>query len=178
MNFSVIKTNLLLPVCMFLFVTCNRPYTPVTEENHEMEKSNRLVEMNKALLRKDKLQIIGYINRNHLNLTETGTGLWYEIIEKGSGPLVKKGDMVKLAYTVSLIDGKVCYTSQKDGIKDFFVGQGGVESGLEEGILLMRLGDKAKFIMPPHLAHGLTGDGNKIPARSIIIYDVELLSIQ
>jgi FKBP-type peptidyl-prolyl cis-trans isomerase len=53
-----------------------------------------------------------------------------------------------------------------------------VESGLEEGILLLREGDKAKFILPPHLAHGLLGDDNKIPARSIIVYDLELLSLE
>ena len=55
---------------------------------------------------------------------------------------------------------------------------GGVESGLEEGILLMKTGGKAKFILPPHLAYGLPGDGKKIPARAILVYDVELLSIQ
>jgi len=53
-----------------------------------------------------------------------------------------------------------------------------VESGLEEGILLLRVGDKATFIMPPHLAHGLQGDGDRIPARSIIMYDVLLLKVE
>jgi FKBP-type peptidyl-prolyl cis-trans isomerase len=52
-----------------------------------------------------------------------------------------------------------------------------VESGLEEGILLLQEGDKARFIMPPHLAHGLIGDRDKIPARATIIYDLELVSL-
>jgi FKBP-type peptidyl-prolyl cis-trans isomerase len=51
------------------------------------------------------------------------------------------------------------------------------ESGLEQGILMMQEGDKARFILPPHLAHGLLGDENMIPARSIIVYEVELLDI-
>ena len=59
----------------------------------------------------------------------------------------------------------------------FKVGFGGVESGLEEGVLLLRTGDKARFIMPPHLAHGLIGDGDCIPMRAIIIYDVELVRV-
>ena len=41
----------------------------------------------------------------------------------------------------------------------------------------MHEGDKARFIMPPHLAHGLLGDNHKIPARAIIIYEVELIKL-
>jgi len=60
----------------------------------------------------------------------------------------------------------------------FEVGHGGVENGLEEGILMMKNKEKYRFIMPPHKAHGLLGDLNKIPARSTIIYYVEVLDIQ
>ena len=42
----------------------------------------------------------------------------------------------------------------------------------------MRAGDKARFIIPPHLAYGLLGDENRIPARSIIIYQVELVDVK
>ena len=59
----------------------------------------------------------------------------------------------------------------------FKIGQGGVESGLEEAVLLMSVGDKGRFIMPPHLAHGLLGDNNKIPPRSIIVYQAELIKL-
>jgi FKBP-type peptidyl-prolyl cis-trans isomerase len=78
---------------------------------------------------------------------------------------------------VSLLDGTECYNSDREGPKIFTIGRGGVESGLEEGILLMKEGSRAKFIMPPYLAHGLPGDGKRIPARAIIVYDVELISL-
>ncbi len=54
------------------------------------------------------------------------------------------------------------------------IGHGGVESGIEEGILLLHKGDKARFILPPFRAHGLLGDRQKIPPRSIIVYELEL----
>jgi FKBP-type peptidyl-prolyl cis-trans isomerase len=57
------------------------------------------------------------------------------------------------------------------------VGQGEVEPGLDEGIRLLHSGDKARFILPPHLAYGLIGDENKIPARSVIVYDLTVLSV-
>lgn len=178
MNFSGTKTYYIVILLSALLLTdCNKPYSPSPTENRE-ENSKKLIEVNKALVRKDRLRINGYAERNNLDMKETGTGLWYLIIEKGEGARVEKGNLVNLDYTLSLLDGKECYNSKSNGIKTFVVGQGGVESGLEEGVLLLHAGDKAKFIMTPHLAHGLTGDGNKIPGRSIIIYDVELLSIQ
>jgi len=82
-----------------------------------------------------------------------------------------------LNYRISLLDGTLCYSSDSLGVKEFAIGHGGVESGLEEGILLLKVGDKARFIMPPFKAHGLLGDMKKIPARSIIVYEIELLKL-
>ncbi|PLX11282.1 MAG: hypothetical protein C0594_03890 [Marinilabiliales bacterium] len=53
-----------------------------------------------------------------------------------------------------------------------------VISGLEEGISMMREGEKARFIIPPYLAWGLLGDEDKVPMRSIVVYDVELISVE
>jgi FKBP-type peptidyl-prolyl cis-trans isomerase len=49
---------------------------------------------------------------------------------------------------------------------------------LHEGIQLLHVGDKAIFILPSHLAHGLLGDEDKIPPHSAVIYDIELLGIR
>ena len=104
----------------------------------------------------------------------TDSGLWYMIYHSGQGEKAVTGKIATLEYTLSLLDSTVCYSGQKE----FRLGQGGVESGLEEGVLLMRTGDKARMVMPPHLAHGLTGDGICIPRRAIILYDVELVNIK
>jgi FKBP-type peptidyl-prolyl cis-trans isomerase len=112
------------------------------------------------------------------DMTESQTGLWSQIYEKGNGVTAAKGKFITLSYTLSLLDGSVCYTSDSLGYKQFLIGSGGVESGLEEGVLLLREGDKARFVLPPHLAQGLTGDGNKIPPRAIIVYDVEVINIK
>ena len=53
-----------------------------------------------------------------------------------------------------------------------------VETGLHEGIKYMKVGEKAKMILPSHLAHGLIGDSKKIPPRSTIVYDIELLDLK
>ena len=148
----------------------------VTEEDFQKTKE-ALVGANRILVKKDQERIKSFIERKGWEMKETQTGLWYQIYHDGNGDLAQPGMMISLAYTVSLLDGSLCYDSDSLGCKNFKIGQGGVESGLEEGVLLLREGDQARFIMPPHLAHGLTGDGNAIPPRSIILYDVEVVSL-
>jgi FKBP-type peptidyl-prolyl cis-trans isomerase FkpA len=77
-----------------------------------------------------------------------------------------------------LLNGDLAYSSGQTGPKEFEIGHGGVESGLEEGILLLHVGDHAKFIVPSHLAFGLLGDQNKIPQRATLVYDIELVKLK
>ena len=111
-------------------------------------------------------------------MSNTATGLWFMIYEKGTDIKIKKNDLVELKYNLWLIDGTLLYSSDSTGLKTFIVGKGGVEAGLEEGLLLLNNKSKARFILPPHLAHGLIGDGNKIPGRAIVIYDIEIVNIK
>lgn len=134
-----------------------------------LEKANR------GLLKMDKERIDAFLKRRNWEMETSGTGLRHLIYEKGSGEKIKPGDVVEFNYTISLLDGSLCYSSDSLGIKSFRVGQGGVEAGLEEGILLLNIGDKARFIILPFMAHSLLGDFDKIPPRSIILYDIEVL---
>ncbi len=168
------KTPVIL-LCVFL-VSCIGKSRRQEEEHNDTKKT--LIEVNKILVKKDSEKIAGYIKTRNWDMAETKTGLWYMIYENGSGEKSKEGLDATINYRVSLLDGPECYNSDSLGPKTFKIGRGSVESGLEEGILLLREGDKARFILPPHLAHGLVGDDNKIPARSIIVYDVELLKLK
>ncbi len=134
--------------------------------------------VNKKLVNHDVEQIKKYVDSLGINAKTTQTGLWYFISSEGEGPKAEKRQIITLKYKVLLLDGTVCYNSDKDGLKVFEVGHGGVESGLEEGVLMLNKGSKAIFILPPYLAHGLLGDDNKIPVRSPIVYEVEVLSIE
>jgi FKBP-type peptidyl-prolyl cis-trans isomerase len=82
-----------------------------------------------------------------------------------------------LNYTLTLLTGDTVYTSRNDGPLLFEVGKGQVITGLEEAILLLRVGDRAKIIIPSHLAFGLIGDQNKINHKASLVYDVELVSL-
>lgn len=142
------------------------------------EAKKRLNDINKGLVEKDREKIEAYIERHRLEGVEQNqAGLFYLVWGEATGPKVKSGDIVVFDFKITLLDGTLCYSSENDNPKNFLVGYGNVESGLEMGMLLMHQGQRAKFILPPHLNHGLLGDGNMIPPRSIIVYDVHLLTI-
>lgn len=160
-----------------LAVACNRP----AEERRlpdQQELRKTLEETNKILLESEKQEIIDFIARYGWDMQETGSGLWYQIYQQGSGERASTGKFALIKYTISLLTGDMIYSSETEGAREFRIGRGGVELGLEEGILLLKEGDKARFIMPSHLAHGVPGDGVKIPARATIVYDVELIELK
>lgn len=147
-----------------------------TVDNKSLEDS--LIQLNKNLLLQESMMIDEYVKTNDLDVVATGTGLRYQITNEGEGPLVKNGDVVTLDYVLALLNGKIIYSSEDSGYKTFMVGKGGVESGLEEAILKLRKNSEAVIILPSHLAHGLTGDGNKIPLRASLVYNVKIIDIK
>ncbi len=173
----MIRSNLILYVLVLFTIACSGGKVKMPDETSKSTSEETLVEANRVLVKKDKQRIARYVERMGWQMKETETGLWYEILEPGTGDSVTAGERVSVEYTISLLDGTVCYSSKDDGLKEFTVGRGRVESGLEQGILLCREQTKARFIMPPYLAYGLPGDGSRIPARAIIIYEIKVNSI-
>jgi peptidylprolyl isomerase len=111
--------------------------------------------------------------------TSTASGLKYFIIEKGDGDKPKKGDMVSVHYSGYLSNGTKFDSSVDRGQPfEFQLGAGRVIKGWDEGVALLNIGDKAKFIIPPELAYGSRGAGGVIPPNAILIFEVELLEIK
>ena len=137
-----------------------------------------LEQNNRDFLNYEANKINEYVESHDLNVIQTGTGLRYQIHDKGDGVLIKEGDIVTLEYEISLLNGDLIYSSENDGVKTFIVGRGGVESGLEEAILKLSKNSVATLIIPVHLAHGLIGDGNKIPTRATLVYSLKVIDKQ
>ncbi len=161
---------------LLIFTSCSKKPDNASAQKRQVFKEN-LVKANKGLVKIDQQRIEAYVKRRQWNMQVTQTGLWYQIIDSTLNEKATTGKVAHLKYQVSLLDGTICYSSDSLGIMRFRIGQGGVESGLEQAILLMKIGEKGRFILPPHLAHGLLGDDNKIPYRSIIVYNAELLNL-
>jgi FKBP-type peptidyl-prolyl cis-trans isomerase len=166
---------ILLVGCLML--SCRRsPQEESPPAVTRKEKKEMLLRINKFLVQKDIDLIRSYARRRGWEMEVTESGLFYDIYERTDGDPVEPGMTIRMNYRVSLLDGTVCYSSDQDGPKEFQVGKSLEISGLEQGVEMMRSGEKARFIIPPHLAYGLLGDEERIPARSIIVYEVELLN--
>lgn len=110
---------------------------------------------------------------------KTDSGLRYKIIQKGSGAKSVKGKNVSVHYKGQLEDGTVFDSSytRKEPIA-FVLGVGQVIKGWDEGLQLMKVGDKARFVIPSHLAYGNQGAGGVIPPDATLIFDVELMNVK
>ncbi|MEH6680996.1 MAG: peptidylprolyl isomerase [Sediminicola sp.] len=110
---------------------------------------------------------------------ETASGLRYKIVQKGSGAKASKGQTVSVHYEGALMDGTVFDSSYKRKQPiDFKLGVGQVISGWDEGIALLQVGDKARFVIPSNLAYGSAGAGGVIPGDAILLFDVELMNVK
>lgn len=109
----------------------------------------------------------------------TESGLRYQIIQKGDGAQAEKGKTVSVHYKGQLPDGTVFDSSYKRNQPlEFPVGVGHVIAGWDEGIQLLQVGDKARMVIPSHLAYGERGAGGVIPPNAVLIFDVELMNVK
>lgn len=110
---------------------------------------------------------------------KTESGLRYKIIQHGNGAQAQNGKTVSVHYKGMFPDGGVFDSSYKSNKPiDFPLGQGNVIAGWDEGIALLKVGDKARFVIPPYLAYGERGAGGVIPPNAILMFDVELMDVK
>ncbi|PNQ72072.1 peptidylprolyl isomerase [Hanstruepera neustonica] len=110
---------------------------------------------------------------------KTNSGLRYQILQKGSGKKAEKGKTVAVHYKGQLADGTVFDSSYKRNQPlEFPVGVGQVIPGWDEGICLLKVGDKARLVIPSDLGYGSRGAGGVIPPNATLVFDVELMDVK
>lgn len=108
----------------------------------------------------------------------TASGLKYIKLNTTEGEAPKAGDRVFVHYTGFFEDGKIFDSSVERGqVFNFMLGQGQVIAGWDEGIALLKKGEKARLIVPYTLGYGENGYPPYIPAKATLIFDVELMDV-
>ncbi len=109
----------------------------------------------------------------------TPSGLNYFYTQLGNGEETKDGWVIIAHYIGSFPDGKVFDSSRdRDQPFAFSLNEGQVIKGMDEGVSLLKVGDRAVFIMPSELAYGEKGAGEFIPPNSTLVFDVEVLDMK
>lgn len=140
------------------------------------ERKQALESAMKRAGKKEQLQIQKYLERHQIPAKETPTGVHYFIYENGEGAEIEDGTNVLVDYVVTKINGDTLYTTSKS-LDEFVVAHSEKESGLHEAIKLLTPGDKAIIIIPSSRAHGISGDNDKVPPLTTVIYNIEVKAV-
>jgi FKBP-type peptidyl-prolyl cis-trans isomerase len=116
-------------------------------------------------------------NSKKAGVKVTASGLQYEVVSLGTGPKPTSSDTVKVNYEGRLIGGTV-FDSSIARNKPAVFPLNSVIAGWIEGLQLMPVGSKFRFYVPSELAYGERGAGGLIGPNAVLIFDVELLSIE
>lgn len=107
----------------------------------------------------------------------TESGLQYLVIKEGEGDTPEPGDMVTVHYRGTFVNGEEFDSSYSRG-EPQTLQPDGVIQGWREALQMMKVGSKWKIFVPPNLAYGRGGVGQLIPPNKLLIFEVELLSIE
>lgn len=169
----MIRPFILFSVLALTIFACNK--SSQKDVNTRKPGNREMADLNSYFVQKDRERIKSYGERKNIVLKESGSGLWYNIIKTGTGDLFKEKDHVVMEYKCSLLDGTLCYSSEKTGPKEVVLGRSELEAGLNEGLRMVGRGGEAIFILPPFLAFGLLGDNKAIPPRATLVYEIKII---
>ena len=144
------------------------------------EGKTKIQENNKAYIAKQEAEAAKKLEDLKAGMTTTASGLLYKITKSNpEGKAPKAGDMVSVHYAGKLTNGQEFDNSFKRGEPiEIPIGVGQVIKGWDEGIQLLKEGDKARLVIPSDLAYGERGAGGVIPPNATLIFDVELISVK
>jgi FKBP-type peptidyl-prolyl cis-trans isomerase len=153
--------------------TAPAPQIPANKlEEHNI--SEDLMLLSKSFAAFENEEIEHYIDSLKLDMQQTSTGLRYKIINEGNGNFFQKKDTVTFTYSIRTLEGSEC-KELKNVTKTIELGKGETENGIEEAVMLLKASGKGQFIIPSHLAFGVSGYRNCIPAWTPVFCEINII---
>lgn len=135
----------------------------------------------------EKSRIADYIASNNITVAPDAKGLYYMETMPGTGDLIRSGDSVGVYYTLMFLNHEVLQSNEEEDTPyRFRVGSYELIEGWAVGLTKMKLGAKARLLMPSSLAYGSMGYGyydyygnyyTIIPGYTPLIFDMEVVEL-
>jgi FKBP-type peptidyl-prolyl cis-trans isomerase FklB len=148
----------------------------MNQANDVMKRAAMSGSRKAASAEKEKGRAFLLQNKKKAGVTETASGLQYEVLVAGQGPKPSPNDTIKVHYAGKLLDGKEFDSSYSRG-EPISIPVSGVIAGWTEALQLMPTGSKWRLYIPSALAYGDNAAGPDIPGGATLVFDVELLEI-
>ena len=173
--------KMLLNIAGFIcLISCCAPKETPQEQQPPMTKyevQEALIERNRAFLKQERENINAYVDSSGSTFIQTGSGLYYSILQSGDASItITDGDLVEYEYEITTLTGKFLKSSKESGNKKFKLLKDDNLVGVHEGVGLMHPQDEYLFIMPAHLAYGITTE-NGAPLNATLLYKVKIVSV-
>lgn len=156
----------------------NNPQPLMTPEiaNNVLREKLQAAAAKKSQATVDAGRIFLAENKARPEVKTTASGLQYEVIRQGTGPIPADSSKVRVHYVGTLLDGTKFDSSRDRGQPAEFP-VGAVIRGWIEGLQLMPVGSQYKFYIPYELGYGINGKPPVIPGGAVLVFDIELLDI-
>jgi len=141
-----------------------------------------VTDLNPSFVVPDDNAIKKYLTDNNITTAQKQpSGLYYVPgTTNPTGAQATAGKTASVLYTGKLMYGTVFDASSLHGNTpfSFLVGAGQVIAGWDEGVALMRKGEKGQLLIPSGLAYGTKGAGNSIAPNTVLRFDVEVTDVK
>ncbi len=124
----------------------------------------------------EELQILSYAKKDSIDATKHSRGIYYEIIDPGSGNTASLNSKIKISYIGKFLNGALFDQGTNEKQLSSLI------EGWQIGIPLIKKGGRIKLIIPSAFAYGCNPtkvwNGNIIPGNSVLFYDINLIDVQ
>ncbi len=174
------KNNLYFLIFLVL-AACAQPKPRKPVSHTGSVDLSRSIAYNKQLAASEQKAIDNYIRSDSSHTYyNSNRGFWYTYMVKNEKDTVtpKSGQTVTFRYSVHTLDGEEVYSEEETGEKTYKVDKEDFMKGIQEGIKLMKVNERIRFLLLSQQAYGFAGDDNKIGINTPLVVEVELLSIE
>lgn len=152
--------------------------TPASEDEIILRLSLDMVADPQTRDQREQNEILNYAIDELWDIQRTPSGLYYQILEPGQGDTLQWADRIRVHYRGYFLDGQEFDSSyRRDKPMDFYIGN--MIPGWNEGLQLLQVGSKARFLVPSRLGYGEEGlkNGDKyiVPPDRVLVFEVDVL---